>query len=398
MPSDWDINVLSTNLTFFNENFFGVDPIEQLQDDDISGLGDITNNRTGFVDATIQFPSLAYRINEKSTVGFSWRLRALLFSNISNVELSSFIDNINNPSEDPVSFKNDIARGFLTSFSNYTFFYSREIFKKNNHKLLAGISLNILSGTGSAYIDLTNMNFSYANNVLSDVDLVFRMAVSQEVDNFVNENKFPLFNTIGFGSDFGITYINLKENNQDSPYSYKIGFSVNGLGKINYNTSQANSINVRVDEISVESFSGIESFSQLKDTLINVFDVEETSTDKISTRIPLDINLYVDFNVYNQFYLHVAYSRQIIYFVKEKYKDLCYNQYYIVPRYETKKIGVYLPIKYNKFLNLETGIAFRWKPLVIGSGNLLSYFFKGENRTNLDIYLTTRIMINKKKK
>jgi hypothetical protein len=30
MPSDWDINVLSANLTFFNENFFGLDPIEEI--------------------------------------------------------------------------------------------------------------------------------------------------------------------------------------------------------------------------------------------------------------------------------------------------------------------------------------------------------------------------------
>jgi hypothetical protein len=397
MPSDWDINVLSMNFTFFNENFFGIDPLKELQDD-ISDFSDVTNNRTGLVDATIQFPSLAYRINEKSTLGFSWRLRALLFSNISNGELSNFINDINSPADSPVAFANDFATGLLTSFSSYTLFYSREIFEINNHKLLAGINLNVLSGTGSAYLDLTNVNFSYSNGVLSDVDLTFRMAISQEVDKLVNEDEFPLFNTLGFGSDFGITYMNLKENNQDFPYSYKLGFSVIGLGKINYNASLANSINIKIDEISVESFSGIESFSQLKDTLLSVFAVEEASTDKITTKLPLDINLYGDFHVYNQFYLHVAYTRQIIYYGKDKYEDLCYNQYYIVPRYETKKIGVYLPFTYNKFLNLETGIAFRWKPLVIGSGNLLSYFFKGENNTNLDVYITSRIMINKKKK
>jgi hypothetical protein len=258
--------------------------------------------------------------------------------------------------------------------------------------------MNILSGKGSAYLDFSNINFSYSNGVLSDVDLSFRMAVSEEVDNVVNEEKIPLFNTFGLGTDIGITYMRLKQADNKKNYSYKVGFSLNELGKIKYNASVGNEVNVRVDQVSKESFSNIESFAQLKDTLISVFDITLDETDKVTTRLPLDINLYADIHLHNRFYVHVAYTRQITYYGQEKYEDLCYNQYYIVPRYESEKIGVYMPITYNKFLDLETGIAFRWKPLVIGSGNLFSYFFKGENRTNLDLYFTTRIMINKKNK
>jgi hypothetical protein len=135
----------------------------------------------------------------------------------------------------------------------------------------------------------------------------------------------------------------------------------------------------------------------LKDTLVSVFQIDYTSTDKISTRMPLDINLFADLRLYNKFYVHAAYTRQITYFGNEKYNDFSFNQFYVVPKYESKKIGVYLPIEYNKFLEFQTGLAFRWKPLVIGSGNLFSYVFRSEKRANLDIYFTTRIMINRKK-
>jgi hypothetical protein len=108
--------------------------------------------------------------------------------------------------------------------------------------------------------------------------------------------------------------------------------------------------------------------------------------------------LYGDVRLHDRFYIHAAYTRQITYFGKEKYEEFSFNQFYVVPRYESEKIGVYLPFTYNKFLNLESGVAFRWKPLVIGSGNIFSYLIQGSERTNIDIYLATRIMINRKKK
>jgi hypothetical protein len=397
MPSDWDINVLSANLTFFNENFFGMEELGGLQHGEIKGAEDVLSKRTGFVNAAIQFPSVAYRINEKSTVGFAWRFRGLLFLNISTVSLSNFIDDLNASGGEPVSFSNDFTQGFLTTWSSYGFFYSREILNKNGNLLFAGININILSGQGLAYLDLSNVNFSYADGIISDVDLSLRMVISEEVDEVVNDNKIPLFKKIGLGTDFGITYMRLKESGNRSSYFYKLGFSVNNIGKINYNTSVANDLNVRVDQISKESFTDIESLSQLRDTLVSVFDIEIDNTDNVTSRLPIDINLYGDFHLHNRFYIHVAYTRQISYFGNDKYDEFCFDQIYVVPRYESEKIGVYMPFTYNKFLDLETGIAFRWKPLVVGSGNLLSYFIKGENSTNLDLYFTTRIMINKKK-
>jgi hypothetical protein len=397
MPSDWDINVLSTNLTFFNENFFGMDPLGELQQGEINGIEDATQNRTGFVNGTIQFPSVAYKINEKSTVGFAWRFRGLLFSNISDGEFSSFIDEIEHTGGEPVTFNNDFANGFLTTWGSYGFFYSREILNIDRNRLFAGVSLNVLSGNGSAYLDLSSVNFTYSDEILYDVDLSFSMLVSEEVDNAINEDEIPLFKKIGFGSDIGITYMRLKKSDDTSPYFFKIGFSLIGLGKINYNASLGNAVNVRIDEISKDSFSDIESLTQLIDTLSSVFDVEVDDTDKVSTRLPLSINLFTDFHLHNRFFIHAAYSRQITYFGNEKKKDLCFNKFYIVPRYESKKIGVYMPFSYDNFLKLQSGIAFRWKPLVIGSGNIFSFLVQGENSTNLDIYFTTRIMINKKK-
>ncbi len=396
MPSDWDINVFSTNLTFFNENFFGVDPMEELSSGNISGISDASKNRTGLVNAVIQFPSVAYRLNEKSTVGFSWRLRALMVSNISNGQLSNFIHNIQNSDGEPASFTSEFASGLITTWGSYGFFYSREILNKKRNKLYAGVSLNILSGGGTAYLDLSNINFNYSDGILSDVDLRFRMAVTEEIDKFLNEDKIPLFSKIGLGADFGINYVKTDESGDD--YLYKFGLGVTGLGKVNYNTSLANQVDVKVDQISKSSFSGIESFSQLMDTLTTNFDINNASFDQLSTRTPTIINLYGDVRLHDRFYLHVAFTRQITYFGKEKFDQFTFNQFYIVPKYETRKIGVYLPFTYNKFLNLESGVAFRWKPLIIGSGNIFSYLFQGSESTNLDIYLATRIMLNRKKK
>jgi len=310
--------------------------------------------------------------------------------------MSNFINTIKDPGGDPISFNNEFASGVLTTWSSYGFFYSRELLNKNRHKLYGGLSLNIISGMGSAYIDLADTNFSYADGILSDVDLNFRIAVTDEIDEFVNDNSIPLFSKIGFGADFGINYIKADESGKD--YDYKFGLGVVGLGKVNYTTTVASRVNVKVDQIYKSSFSQIQSFSQLLDTLESNFDVRSASADNISTRIPVNINLYGDVRLHDRFYIHAAYTRQITYFGKEKYEEFSFNQFYVVPRYESEKIGVYLPFTYNKFLNLESGVAFRWKPLVIGSGNIFSYLIQGSERTNIDIYLATRIMINRKKK
>ncbi len=396
MPSDWDINVFSANLTFFNGNFFGIDPMQEITDGNINGVGDVTKQRTGFVNAVIQFPSVAYRLNDKSTIGFSWGLRALLISSVSDGGLGDFINNLDKIGGNPVSFSNEFLSGLVNVWSNYSFIYSRELLHINRHKLFGGLSLNILSGGGSAYIDLSNTSFNYSNGIISDVDLSFRMAITQEIDNFVKEDEIPLFSRIGLGTDFGINYI--KTNATGDDYDFKFGFGVVGLGKVNYNTSLASQVNVQIDKLAKSSFSEIESFGQLLDTLSTNLNLDKTDAEKISTRIPMNINVYGDIRLYDRIYLHAAYTRQIAYFGKEKHDDFSFNQFYIVPRYEFKKIGVYLPFTYNKFLNLESGLAFRWKPLVIGSGNIFSYLIRGSESTNLDIYLTTRIMINKKKK
>jgi hypothetical protein len=109
MPSDWDINVLSANLTFSNENFLGADPTKNLQQGNINSIDDVLTNNTGFVNVIIQFPSVAYKINEKSTIGFSWKLRALLFSNVSTDEFGNFIYGIEETSGDPKSFNGEFA-------------------------------------------------------------------------------------------------------------------------------------------------------------------------------------------------------------------------------------------------------------------------------------------------
>jgi len=398
MPSDWDINVLSANLTFFNENFFGFDPMQEISESNVNGVSDMAKNRTGLVNAIIQFPSVAYRINEKSTVGFSWRFRAVMVSNTSSEGLSNFIHSLNDPGGSPATFNNDFARGIIGTWGNYGFIYSRELINKKRHRLYGGISFNLISGGGSAFIDISDASFSYTQDTLTHLDLTFTMAVTEEIDKIVNEDKIPLFSKLGLGVDFGLNYIKTSGKEDDEAYDYKFGFGVVGLGKVNYNTSLANRVEVQANNVLKSSFSGIESFRQLMDTLVANFNVDNESRDKIATRLPLDINLYGDVRLHKRFFLHVSYTRQITYFGKEKYDDFSFNQFYIVPRYEFDKIGVYLPFTYNKFLNLESGIAFRWKPLVIGSGNIFSYIIQGGESTNLDVYFTTRIMINRKNK
>lgn len=399
MPSDWDINVFSTNMTFFNERFFGYDPVGDIKDGNVHSIEDIFQNHTGVINATIKLPSVAVKLNEKSTFAFSWNIRAILFSNITDLGLSDFLNNLSQDQQAPVSFNNDFARGILTSWSEFGFSYSRLLFHKDKNQLFGGFTFNILSGSGSAYLDLSSLSFSYNDGVISDLNFSFRMQMSEEVDQLINEDKFPFFSKIGYGADFGLTYQRLNEGNNESPYRYKFGFSLTGLGKINYrNASDLSSVNIRADQISRDSFSNIETLTQLKDTLVSVFDLEITDADKVSSRTPLDLHLYGDLNLYGRFYLHAGYRRLISYFGSERFEDLCFDRYYIVPRYESKKIGVYLPITYDKFLTSQVGIAFRWKPLVIGSGNILSYFIKGDNSTNLDIYFATRIMIHRKNK
>jgi hypothetical protein len=372
--------------------------MQEISDGNVNSISDVTKNRTGLVDAIIQFPSVAYRINDKSTVGFSWRLRAVMLSNTSSEGLSSFIHGIDDPGGSPSSFNNDFARGIIGTWGSYGFIYSRELINKNGHQLFGGISLNLISGGGSAFMDISDASFNYSQDTLHNLNLSFTMAVTEEIDKLIKEDEIPLFSKFGLGVDFGLNYVKTSGKEDDGAYDYKFGIGVVGLGKVNYNTSVATRVQVQANNVLKSSFSGIESFRQLMDTLVANFNISNESREKIATRLPLDINLYGDVRLHKRFFLHVSYTRQITYFGKKKYDDFSFSQFYIVPRYEFDKIGVYLPFTYNKFLNLESGIAFRWKPLVIGSGNIFSYLIQGGERTNLDVYITTRIMINRKNK
>lgn len=68
----------------------------------------------------------------------------------------------------------------------------------------------------------------------------------------------------------------------------------------------------------------------------------------------------------------------------------------VTPRYEDERFGVYLPLTFSNFIPAYIGLALRWKPFIIGSGNLFTFWAYEDRGKPFDIYFTVKVPVLKK--
>lgn len=243
-------------------------------------------------------------------------------------------------------------------------------------------------------------NNSYLN--VSDVDweLLTSLQNGEKIEDSFNSVS-NVFNSMfgssnagtGFGGDIGFE-ASLKDNTQNKPYLLKFGAAVHDIGKIKNKNLQRMHISgsaMALDPTRID-FTDLNATANYLES--QGLTVTRTSNTTLSTNLPTNLDLYVDYPINDKFF--VSANGLVNLTDKNTYNPYYYNFASLVPRYESKWIDVSVPLTYNfTSQDFKPGLALRLGPLSVGSDDLKILF---GNAKGANVYAGLGFILTKKNK
>ena len=193
-----------------------------------------------------------------------------------------------------------------------------------------------------------------------------------------------------WGTSLGLTYKKMKEDVtsyiphstrsgcEQINYKYKIGVSLLDIGYINFdNNSYYGDFdeNTAVDD--VNSLNDLSAESQ-----------SNQAGSSYKAWLPAAASLQVDYNLNDRIYFNGTIIQNFP--TANTYGVERANTFAVSARYETKYLGVGIPLSLNNYVNPQMGLAIRIANITIGSDNFLPLFFKHDEIKAGDIYFSLK--------
>ena len=305
------------------------------------------------------------------------------------------------------------------TWTEYGFNYGQIILDKKEHFIKAGGSIKLLSGNTAAYFYTDNFEYNLKNSDTSfRLKGDFNYGYSENLDELLLGNSTNYFNrssNFGYGIDLGAVYEwrgNYEHYQYDmdgktgiwarhkNKYKLRVGASLLDLGGMrfkkgglsrNFSVNSSNPFDLTV----FESASSLEAFDQIIDSLIQAPNQEWIAQQDTSStfymRTPSAFSIQVDYHIWKGFYINATSMINLI-GKKTDTKVKVANQFSITPSFDIAGIGLHLPLSYNKYSGLKTGIATRLGPLTVGVTDYRPLFARGKVK-GLELFAGLRLPI-----
>jgi hypothetical protein len=353
---------------FFQENFNG-EPVNVQADVDVRG------------------PGFMFAFG-KNAISFSTRSRAIVAINDLDETFASSLFNY----EDRIiqylpSFSDVRTTAGANVYNEFSLGYARKIIDKDKHSLSAGVNVKLLNKV--FYAGFTGNGIDFQKSYSVDDSLInvgstqFEIAVSNDLEDDQFKYRWAID---GVAFDFGAEYT--YGGNIGGKYRLKVGAAVNDFGvlKQQYGSSSrffvGNGRDVPVSSL-IDSEGEMRNFDEVLDSL----GTRTTPSGKMDIRLPSVMHLYADVRLVSQLYVFAGIQLNPFSFKNvDKLANLP-TRLQIIPRFETKLIGVYAPLSWDKFAGFSSGAGFRIGQFSVGSSNIISSVL-GKNFTAVDLFLS----------
>lgn len=395
--SRWHINVASAQLAMvdnfvFNESDF----MKTLSNAGATNLKFFlaSDQSLLFGKGRLMLPSVSYKINHKHAVAISSNIRADGIYNSSNDEFSNIFSGIDQP-ELLNSLEDEYFKSLVNSWIEFNFSWSMILLERKNHLFTGGITLKYLTGSGSGYFDLDGIEVFYDEDRIDYFKADVSYAVNETIDKAVTEGKLDLFGDAGIGMDIGVSYSFLPANLQESktmPYKLKVGLLVGDIGKIKHqNNIERSTFGVDVESVPYSRFNGIETIEALIDSLKISANFTEEEHGSFSMSLPTNVVFSADYCFRPNWYVSGMFRYQRgIYFKTLDILPQNIFRYGVTPRFENEKWGFFLPLSYSNRFGWNSGLAFRWRYIFVGSSTIISNLFNSD-KGHGELYLGINI-------
>lgn len=358
-------------------------------------------SRYARLNANINLLNARIALGQKKAIAFGLNLKS--YSNLST-SVYNYSDTVKNTGDFfKINPGNNAFSGNFLSSSWIEFYasYAGTIYDDPVGRLNAGVTVKLSRGISGAYLKLNNLAYTtnaQNNTVLYDITgSNFQYGYSSNYDRWQkgnsrsqNVNNFIAYTEGGAGFDAGLEYLvkpqdpssyNDPESYNDYDWKFGIAFLDIGGNQYKYGTQSRNAINVKANinnlVLDQKFDSTIKSVKTFNDSLATVVGQLNAIGGKFTVLNPMRVVVNVDRYITDAFYINASLSINIPTSFLKKYfavKEL--NLLSLTPRWETKRLGFYLPIMFNNENQFWIGGAVKLGPLLLGVHNWANIFSK----------------------
>ncbi len=417
----WDVNIFSLNTSVGNnQTSFKLKTIgDTFNGDSLSNkfIGQNAGASSGIVNASIIGPSFMFNTDKRSAIAFTSRARVMMNATDIDGKLAGKImdDFSENDPDLPYTINSDKnMRVSLNTWSEFGLSYARVLRDEGKHFLKGGITLKYLAGVANGYMNIANLKATinqdpvdfdpYLNNSGGRFELGLGGINLTDFD----AGKLTSFKSTGVGADIGFIYefrpdhekYRLDSNNWRrnlNKYKFRFGMALLDMGSIKYDRdmqrSGAYDIHITgAEKLYLAQLSEVEA-----DSLKSFFDnnpqyftaVAGGNSKNYQVGLPASLQIDADYHFHQGFYINLSGQLSLVNTKNKPYNSQYYSSFSLVPRYEGRAFGIYLPVSYNKLTNLNAGLSLRSGPFFIGSGSILTAIMSHSKQA--DIFMGLRI-------
>ncbi len=298
----------------------------------------------------------------------------------------------------------------LLTWEELAFSYAGIIYDRNGNQLAAGVTGKLLFGLNGGYSEFRIADYKAIDSKTVDfyrfqTNVAFAMPSSGLVSSFSHP-----FSSVGFGlgADVGFTFIKKRNRYSESrgyrpcefayeDYDYKIGFSILDLGGISFNKDTEfhafNVENVTLNTDDLDTLKGMTADVAMRYLSKLMLGDSNASLkgDKMKIGLPTALSLQFDWHALGSYYVGLLWVHPLHFRLKDTKRAA---QIALIPRYETRMLGVSLPLSLYQYERWRFGLALRFYTLTIGT-ECMGTIFNFKDLDSVDIYFSLKINLDK---
>ncbi len=299
--------------------------------------------------------------------------------------------------------------GFTSlSWGELSFNYAYDFYERYGTKLTGGIEFKVLYGVEGVYSELHTLKYHLVSESGVKIDtLSATLGMALPVDYYHDRADLnPWHKGNGVGFSIGFTYT--KELNNAEPkeknsfcanpyqkYKYRIGLSVLDIGSIRFNNNtrlyQIQTHNVTMDTNQFNVYNNIDATINSFMTQIQVDSTKALVDSTIKMSLPTALSLQMDYRLRKNIYIS-GFWIQPLRFNKKSLRRPA--ELAVIPRYDTRWLGVSMPVSWFNYQQLRLGLALRIYSVTIGTEKLGTLLGFGK-LDGLDAYFDFKINLEK---
>ncbi len=294
------------------------------------------------------------------------------------------------------------------SWDELSFNYAYDFFDRYGEKLTAGVELKVLYGIAGFYSYTNTYNYKWLSYNTVQVDSInTTMGMALPVNYGTGASKLrPWHKGHGLGFNLGFLYtknlINVPPGGEKElcakpyeDYRYKIGFSILDIGSIRFKNDarllQVQSGNVTVNQDEMLYYNSTDATIGYFSNLLLGDSTRAVKDSTITVGLPTALSLQADYHLRKNIYIGGLWIHPLRF---SKHTLRRPAQLAVIPRYDTRMIGVSVPVSWFDYQQLRMGLAVRIYSITLGTEKLGTLLGMG-NLSGVDFYFNIKYNLEK---